>query len=428
MATTGMRAVKSLLDHLVSYVSDSLKTVFQYTTDSGKTLDREYVSCLNCSQIDPKSNMENTKKLFNDESKILASHGFQSFEEDEIDADLAHQIGVEFAEKMWGERFEVIVITHLNTDNIHNHFLLNSTSFVDGKRYCNTYKDLYRMRNISDELCREHGLSIIEQRKNVSKSRRSYFKTKTIRELVTKDIDEALNICFTKTQFLNELELLGYKVEFKENSITVLHPLAQKPVHLKSLGSNYTNEKIIERILDTEPKRYSAFPMYDQLGFDIRPYYEKYKQRKLTGLQRLFIHYQYLLRIIPKDHSTRPNQKYSKEYIEATKEIESFSRQTIIICKNSIETLDDLYQFVDKTKDELSQLEKLRQKYRNKVRYTKNENEVEELKEKAKSLSPEIAKLRKQLVDCETIEERSTHIAKFIDGKENRRTRDYERN
>lgn len=83
---------------------------------------------------------------------------------------------------------------------------------------------------------------------------------------------------------------------------------------------------------------------------------------------------------------------------------------------------------MDKTKDELSQLEKLRQKYRNKVRYTKNENEVEELKEKAKSLSPEIAKLRKQLVDCETIEERSTHIAKFIDGKENRRTRDYERN
>ncbi|MFQ9922023.1 MAG: relaxase/mobilization nuclease domain-containing protein [Beduini sp.] len=428
MATTGMWAVKSRLDHLVGYVSDPLKTVIQYTTDSGKTLDREYVSCLNCSQIDPKSSMENTKKLFNDESKILVFHGFQSFEEDEIDADLAHQIGVEFAEKMWGERFEIIVTTHLNTDNIHNHFLLNSTSFVDGKRYCNTYKDLYRMRNISDELCREHGLSVIEQRKNVSKSRRSYFKTKTIRELVKEDVDEALNICFTKSQFLNELELLGYKVEIKGNNISVLHPLAQKHVRLKSLGSNYTNEKIIERMLDTEPKRYSAFPMYDQLGFDIRPYYEKYKQRKLTGLQRLFLHYQYVLKIIPKDHSTRPNQKYSKEYIEAIKEIDSFSRQTIIICKNNIETLDDLYQFVDKTKDELSQLEKLRQKYRNKIRYTTDENEVKELKEKAKSLSPEIAKLRKQLVDCETIEERSTHISKFIDEKENRRTRDYERN
>lgn len=428
MATTGLWAVKSRLDHLVNYVSDPLKTVIQYTTDSGKTLDKEYVTYLNCSYVDSKSSMENTKKLFNDESKILAFHGFQSFEEDEIDADLAHQIGIEFAEKMWGERFEVIVTTHLNTNNIHNHFLLNSTSFVDGKRYCNTYNDIQKMRNVSDELCREHGLSVIEQRKNVSKSRESYFKIKTLRELVKEDIDEALNICFTKTQFLNELELLGYEVEIKEKNISVLHPLAKKTVRLKSLGSNYTNEKIIERILDTEKGQYNYFPMYDKLGFNIRPYYEKYKRKQLTGLQRLFLHYQYVLKIIPKDNRTRPIQKYSKEYIEVIKKMDSFSRQTILICKNNIETLDDLHQFVDKTKDELTQLEKTRQKYRNKIRYTKDENEVKQLKEKAKSLTPEIAKLRKQLVDCEMIEERSIHITKFIDEKEKRRTKDYERN
>lgn len=428
MAVTGLWAVKSRLDHLVNYVSDPLKTVIRYTTDSGKTLDKEYVTCLNCSYLDPKSSMENTKKLFNDESKILAFHGFQSFEEDEIDADLAHQIGVEFAEKMWGERFEVIVTTHLNTDNIHNHFLLNSTSFVDGKRYCNTYNDIQRMRNISDELCREHGLSIIEQRKNISKSRGSYFKTKTLRDLVKEDIDEALNICFTKTQFLNELELLGYEVEIKEKNISVLHPLAKKPIRLKSLGSNYTNEKIIERILDTEKGQYNSFPIYDKLGFNIRPYYEKYKRKQLTGLQRLFLHYQYVLKIIPKDNRTRPSQKYSKEYIGAIKKMDSFSRQTILICKNNIKTLDDLNQFVDKTKSDLSLLEKERQKYRNKTRYTKDEHEIKELKEKAKSLTPEIVKLRKQLVDCETIEERSIHITKFIDEIENRRTKDYERN
>lgn len=121
MAVTGLWAVKGRLDHLVSYVSDPLKTVIQYTTDSGKTLDKEYVTYSNCSYVDPKSSMENIKKMFNDESKILAFHGFQSFEEDEVNADLAHQIGVEFAEKMWGERTEVIVTTHLNTDNIHNH-------------------------------------------------------------------------------------------------------------------------------------------------------------------------------------------------------------------------------------------------------------------------------------------------------------------
>lgn len=428
MAVTGLWAVKSRLDHLVNYVSDPLKTVIQYTTDSGKTLDKEYVTCLNCSYVDPKSSMENTKKLFNDESKILAFHGFQSFEEDEVSADLAHQIGVEFAEKMWGERFEVIVTTHLNADNIHNHFLLNSTSFVDGKRYCNTYNDIQKMRNVSDELCREHGLSVIEQRKNVSKSRGSYFKNETLRSLIKEDIDEALNICFTKTQFLNEIELLGYEVEIKEKNISVLHPLAKKTIRLKSLGSNYTNEKIIERILDTDKGQYNHFPMYDKLGFNIRTYYEKYKRKQLTGLQRLFLHYQYVLKIIPKDNRTRPSQKYSKEYIEAIKKMDSFSRQTILICKNNIETIGDLNQFVDKTKSDLSLLEKERQKYRNKIRYTKDENEVKELKEKAKSLTPEIAKLRKQLVDCETIEECSTHITKFINEKENRRTKDYERN
>ena len=167
MATTGMWAVKSRLDHLVNYVSNPLKTVTQYVVNDEKTLEKRYVSYLNCSFENPRENMENTKKHYHDESQILAFHGYQSFEEDEIDADKAHEIGVEFAKKMWGDRFEVIVSTHLDTDNIHNHFLINSTSFVDGKRYCNTYNDIQRMRNVSDELCREHGLSVIEQRRNV---------------------------------------------------------------------------------------------------------------------------------------------------------------------------------------------------------------------------------------------------------------------
>lgn len=427
MAVTGLWAVKSRLNHLVNYVSYPLKTVIQYTTDGGKTLDKEYVSYLNCSFVDPKGSMENTKKMFNDESEILAFHGFQSFEEDEVDANLAHQIGLEFAEKMWGDRFEVIVATHLNTDNIHNHFLLNSTSFVDGKRYCNTCKDLYRMRKVSDELCREHGLLVIEQRKNVSKSRASLYQEKTLRDFMREDIDEAILLSFTMNQFYNELELLGYEIKTTNKNISLKHPTAHKFIRLKSLGNEYDIDNIYEKVIDMDKQRYNSFSRYDQLGFNIRPYYERYKQRRLTGLQRLFLHYQYVLKIIPKDNRTRPNQKYSKEYIEAIKKIDSFSRQTILLCKNHIETLDDLYQFVDKTKDELTQLEKARQKYRNKIRYTKDENEVTELKEKAKVLTPEIARLRRELVDCESIEERSTHMTKFIDEKEKRRVRSYER-
>lgn len=151
MATTGMWAVKNRLDHLVNYVSNpyktiGLETVIDYTTNGEKTIEKRYVTYLNCLFDNPKLSMVNTKRHFHDESEILAFHGYQSFEEDEVNADLAHQLGVEFAKKMWGDRFEVIVSTHLDTDNIHNHFLLNSTSFVDGKRYCNTYNDIQNMR------------------------------------------------------------------------------------------------------------------------------------------------------------------------------------------------------------------------------------------------------------------------------------------
>ena len=101
MATTGMWAVKSRLDHLVNYVSNPLKTVTQYVINDEKTLEKRYVSYLNCSFENPRENMENTKKHYHDESQILAFHGYQSFEEDEIDADKAHELGVEFAKQMW---------------------------------------------------------------------------------------------------------------------------------------------------------------------------------------------------------------------------------------------------------------------------------------------------------------------------------------
>ena len=85
MATTGMWAVKSRLDHLVNYVSNPLKTVTQYVVNDEKTLEKRYVSYLNCSFENPRENMENTKKHYHDESQILAFHGYQSFEEDEIE-------------------------------------------------------------------------------------------------------------------------------------------------------------------------------------------------------------------------------------------------------------------------------------------------------------------------------------------------------
>ena len=431
MATTGMWAVKSRLDHLVNYVSNPLKTVTQYVINGEKTIEKRYVSYLNCSFENPRENMENTKKHYRDESQILAFHGYQSFEEDEIDADKAHEIGVEFAKKMWGDRFEVIVSTHLDTDNIHNHFLLNSTSFVDGKRYCNTYNDIQRMRNASDELCREHGLSVIEQRQYVSKSRGYCFQEKTLRNIIKEDIDEALSISYTPTQFYNELQLLGYEYKRTENNISVTHPLSKKPIRLKTLGSDYTNERLMERILDNNKIRQDGFERYDRLGFNIRPYFEKYRQGKLTGLQRLFIHYQFKLKILPKINRTRPSPEYQEEVIKAAKKLDTISWQTIIICEFKIETLDDLKVVMNGFEKQIKELVSTRQKYRNQTRYCHDEKEIKELQKKAKELSPKIGLLRKWLRYCEGIEEQSLEMSKFLEEIEhtkNRKDRTYERN
>ena len=114
---------------------------------------------INCSFNNPKESMENTKKHYHDESEILAFHGYQSFEEDEIDADLAHQLGVLLAQKIWGDWFEVIVSTHLNTDNIHNHFLVNtlnehlqSIDDESNQLYDKLIDDYKKNRNITEEI------------------------------------------------------------------------------------------------------------------------------------------------------------------------------------------------------------------------------------------------------------------------------------
>lgn len=428
MATTGMWPVRSRLDHLVNYVSNPLKTVTQYVINEDKTMERKYVTCINCSFDNPKESMENTKKHYHDESEILAFHGYQSFEEDEIDADLAHQLGVLLAQKIWGDRFEVIVSTHLDTDNIHNHFLVNSTSFKDGKRYCNTYKDIYTMRKISDEFCFQYSLSIVEERKNIGQSRQQYFHTKTLREMVREDVDSAINVSYTDRQFYRELELQGYEIKISERNISLKHPMHQRFIRLKSLGHDYENEKVFQRILDFNKSNGLGKSLYSRYNFNINPYFTKYKQRKLTGLQRLFLHYQYLLKIIPRDNRTHLPPEYKKELREAVKKLDELSQQTIILCTNNINTIDELNVYMNNLHVQLNSLEKQRTKYRNDIRKYDDVSTKNELKEKSKELTPQISKIRKNLALCQKIEERSLNISRFVEPIERKWVRNHERN
>ena len=140
----------------------AIDNVVEYTADDLKTEKRMYVSGVNCQIPHAKEQFMETKRCFGKMDGRTCYHGYQSFRAGEVDADTAHRIGVALAKELWGDRFEVVVATHLNTDHYHNHFVINSVSRVDGKKFSNRKPDYARMREVSDRLCKEHHLSVIK--------------------------------------------------------------------------------------------------------------------------------------------------------------------------------------------------------------------------------------------------------------------------
>lgn len=194
MATTSIWAVKGWLGKVVLYIENPEKTenpqfyrqknmtdvqaqnlsdVIDYAARPDKTTEaldsesvpilRQLVSGINCLPATARDEMLAAKKRFGKEDGIVAYHGYQSFAPGEATPELAHEIGVKLARKLWGKKYQVLVATHLDKENhLHNHFVVNTVSFIDGIRYHRTGKDYYEMRTVSDALCREYGLSVVE--------------------------------------------------------------------------------------------------------------------------------------------------------------------------------------------------------------------------------------------------------------------------
>ena len=173
MAVTRIWPIKSgELGKVIDYVANTSKTdehsfseeqmrdlynALHYVENADKTFDvnekKLLVSGVNCIPENAKQEMTDTKKRFGKEGGILAHHAYQSFKPGEVTPILAHKIGVETAKKMWGDKYEVIVATHMGSHAIHNHILINSVSFVDGKKYNGNKENYKRFREVSDNLC-----------------------------------------------------------------------------------------------------------------------------------------------------------------------------------------------------------------------------------------------------------------------------------
>jgi hypothetical protein len=260
MATTKIWSISDSLNRVVDYAGNPDKTenpnysyvevqsmydVMNYATNAHKTEMRYYVSGVNCVPEIAREQMIMTKRQYNKEGGIVAFHAYQSFKPGEVTPDKAHKIGVELANRLWGNRFQVVVATHLNTNCVHNHFVLNSVSFVDGKRYNDCRKTYRAFRDLSDKICCEHGLSVIEYPKTTRTPRNIYFAEKagkpTMYNIMREDIDTAIRHSMTRRQFGMALKDMGYQLNFNPNRKynTIKMPDAPHPVRFKTLGKNW---------------------------------------------------------------------------------------------------------------------------------------------------------------------------------------------
>ena len=234
MATTGFWPVKGSLKAVIQYADNPDKTTsrkfldrdladaIQYVENDAKTDEKLFVSAINCDPETAYEDMTATKARFGKHGGNVAYHGYQSFRPGEVTPEECHRIGIRTAREMWGDQYEIVVTTHLNTDSLHNHFIINSVSFKTGRKYENHIRDHIRLREISDRICREHALSVLEGASFYSREKGAYWARKsgqtTHRDILKADVEYALEYSDTWRRFWEHLRTKGYEIDYERRS------------------------------------------------------------------------------------------------------------------------------------------------------------------------------------------------------------------
>ncbi len=459
MAVTSIWSVKGWLGKLVLYVENPKKTrnpkffekqeltdkqmqglldVIDYATTANKTTKivndegievlESYVSGINCSPITTREEMMAVKKRYGKDEGVMAYHGYQSFAPGEATPAIAHEIGVKLAEQLWGDKYQVLVATHLDKQNhLHNHFVLNNVSFINGIRYHRTEKDYYDMRICSDRLCKEYNLSIIENPKRKSKHygewRAEQEGRPTWRGLIKADVDEAIRAAMTEKQFFYNLRQKGYEIKFGKD-ITVRPPGKKNGMKLaRNLGEEYTEEVIKVRILDQRrPQLRKAIYTETKVAY-VRK--NVMQPRKIGGLRGLYLHYCYCLGILPRNREAISTERLHFLLREDLRRLDIITKETRLLCTHHIDTTEQLLDYQGKIGTKMQALSEERKHLRYQVRRIKNtdSDQTNKIKTEISILSDKLNMLRREMKLCEGVMVRSEEIKqklKVTRQKENR--------
>ena len=449
MATTGIWKISERLDNVIKYTTDVEKTVngaysnnnyynlhnvIEYAEADYKTEKQFYVSGLNCSPETALEEMIITKKQFNKTNGILGFHAFQSFKEGEVTPEQAHAIGVKLAEEMWGDRFEVVVSTHLNTNHYHNHFVINSVSFVDGKRYYDKRETYAELRRISDSICEEYGLSVLKEKacRNSKINYANYSKGTIERNnyytIAKEDLDRAISQAYSYQDFEKLMKAMDYELIYRANKLSIRRSPYKKNIRIERyFGSDYSIDKITERIETTHSTR---IPFIEEYGRKKKIYNKPtYNKEKRKGIYGLYIHYCYLLKVFPKKY---PYQKLPPSIRADVRKMERISEETKLLVRNNLKTNEQFFSFKEQKSKELTNLLDKRSKLWYKHKKSKSEVEKDQLKKEIDEINKQIEPIRKEVVLCKEIEERTPkleqNVNEFNQEQENQNRKEVEKN
>ena len=386
MAVTKIWSIKGKADAPLSYVADPEKTqkeftekeqqaladVIAYAANEDKTDQLFYTTGINCCVDFARDEFDITKVRYGKPGGIVAHHAYQSFREGEVTPDEAHAIGVELARELWGDRFQCVVATHLNTNCVHNHIVINSVSFMDGKKFYGNKEMYRRLRETSDRLCLEHGLSIVENPKGRAVSQYLYKMEKagmpTRYNVARQAIDEAVAVSVNMEEFKAELWKRGYVYQFnpKRKFWTITPPGWKKPIRIHQLGEDYCRERIEQRVYENDVSVRTI-----RLRQDYRIPNNYTLKRRIdrimgkSGLEKLYLRYCYELGYLPKYR-----QSPTKLHIVLKEDLlkcDQYSEQAKLLSRYHISTEEDLSSHHEQTVQRIEEVTARREDLRRKA-------------------------------------------------------------
>lgn len=355
--------------------------------------------------------MINVKKQFFKTDGIQCFHAVQSFVKGEITPEQAHEIGIKLAEELWGDKFQVVVTTHLNTDNLHNHFVLNSVSFLDGKRFCNTKKDYAIIRKTSDKLCEEYGLNVLSQEEKYNK----YATSSLYKKLMKDSIDYAIENAKDYNEFIKILQDLDYIITDKNNILSIRHDPYKRNTRIeRQFGNKYSKENIYKRILETQPLYpYSSNPMVL-----ITRTYENYSRQKKHyqnkgSIGYLIYQYEKLFGISTKSALKSKITKMTPELIAEIKKMDEYSNQARFLARYNINTNQDLLNFEKFAYERVNPLKSKRENLWKKHKRAKSDEEKQIIENEIVEVSKQITPITEEIKHCNNIKQRMEEIKQY---------------